>query len=170
MEYLYSPWRKAYFGGKSDECVFCGISKNPQLDLQNRVFYRDEICFCVMNKFPYTPAHFLLVPHTHICSPSGLEPSLWAHLGEISQNCVNILEEYLELKEPPNQQKRGINVGLNLYKAAGAGIPEHLHIHFVPRFFGDTNFITTIGNARNYGVDFDEIFEKIKEISKKHLG
>ena len=78
MEHLYAPWRSGYFKEKQKEgCIFCNISQTPHLDLQNRVFYRDESLFCVMNKFPYTPGHFLIVPHFHTHSPEFLEEYLW---------------------------------------------------------------------------------------------
>ena len=78
----------------------------------------------------------------------------------LSQKAINMLEEY---------GASGINMGINIRQAAGAGIPKHLHLHFVPRFLGDTNFITAISNARVYGVNFDEIFDKITCLAKKYL-
>ncbi|PAF49731.1 HIT family hydrolase [Helicobacter sp. 13S00401-1] len=157
---LYSPVREEYFKEKVEGCVFCNISANPQDDLQNRVFYRDEFCFGVMNKYPYSPGHFMLIPHVHVNSPSILDSKIWLHINALAQKGIALLEEY---------GASGINIGMNLQRAGGAGIPEHIHMHFVPRYIGDTNFITTIGSARIYGVNQDIIFKEILELSKKHF-
>lgn len=160
MQRIYAPWRKEYFGSKDTSCVFCAISADPQSDKKNRVFYRDEVCFGIMNLYPYTPGHFMLIPHTHCDSPELLDSKAWIHIQTLSQKAFGILYEY---------GASGVNMGMNIKKAGGAGIPEHIHIHFVPRYIGDTNFMTSVANARTYGVDFDEIFEKIATLAKKHL-
>ncbi len=160
MNHLYSPWRAKYFEEDVEGCVFCNISLHLQDDEENFVFFRDEICFCVMNRYPYTPGHFLIIPHCHLDSPSSLDSRIWLHLNEIAQKCIKILEDFGAL---------GINFGINIKKAAGAGIPEHLHIHLVPRYDGDTNFFTTISECRTYSVDFKAIYQRIKTLATKHL-
>lgn len=180
MEYLYAPWRSGYFIQKNAECVFCAISQGAQssldveslksnvaedstlrqADLANRVFYRDDKVFCVMNKFPYTPGHFLIIPHTHTHSPELLEMDIWLHLQKIAHKSVALLKEF---------GAKGINLGMNIERAGGAGIPEHLHLHLIPRFIGDTNFFTTIGDSRAYGVDFDAIFQRICKLAQVYL-
>ena len=115
MEHLYAPWRSGYFREKQKEgCIFCNISQTPHLDLQNRVFYRDESLFCVMNKFPYTPGHFLIVPHFHTHSPEFLEEYLWLNLQKCARKGIGLLKEF---------GAQGINLGMNLEQAGGAGIP-----------------------------------------------
>lgn len=160
MEHLYAPWRSGYFKQKSNQCIFCAISSAKECDTENRVFYRDEILFCVMNKFPYTPGHFLIIPHTHTHSPELLHTDDWLHLQKYAQRGVALLKDF---------GAQGVNLGMNIEKAGGAGIPEHIHLHLVPRFMGDTNFFTTIGDTRAYGVDFDTIFKTIKKLSFKHF-
>lgn len=160
MEHIYSPWRAKYFEEELKGCVFCEISLNPKEDEENFVFYRDEICFCVMNRYPYTPGHFLIIPHDHIDSPTSLDRAVWGHLNDIAQKCIALLEEFGSL---------GVNYGINIKKVAGAGIPQHLHIHLVPLYEGDTNFFTTISQCRTYGVDFKVIYQKIKTLAHKHL-
>ena len=160
MEHIYSPWRAKYFEEELKGCVFCEISLNPKEDEENFVFYRDEICFCVMNRYPYTPGNFLIIPHDHIDSPTSLDRAVWGHLNDIAQKCIALLEEFGSL---------GVNYGINIKKVAGAGIPQHLHIHLVPRYEGDTNFFTTISQCRTYGVDFKVIYQKIKTLAHKHL-
>lgn len=161
MEYLYAPWRADYFGDcKEADCIFCHLSSSQDKDEQNRVFYRDDKVFCVMNKYPYTPGHFLIIPHIHTNSPATLESEIWLHLQTLGQKGVALLEEF---------GAQGVNYGINIKKAGGAGIPEHLHLHLIPRFIGDTNFFTTIGEGRVYGVDFDTVFHKIKTLAKNHF-
>lgn len=160
MDRIYSPWRSEYFGSKGDECVFCDISTHPQYDEQNRVFYRDSICFAVMNRYPYTPGHFMLIPHFHTDTPDNLPQADWLHIHKLSQKSVSLLYEY---------GASGINIGMNIKKAGGAGIPEHIHLHILPRYIGDTNFFTTIAEGRTYGVDFDVVFEKIKKLAQKYF-
>lgn len=160
MDILYAPWREAYFSDKRDECVFCGISKEPQNDNKNKVIYRNDELFIVMNKFPYTPGHILIVPHAHIDSPEKLAQNLWLALFSVAQDAMKILYDY---------GASGINMGMNIKKDAGAGIPAHLHLHLLPRWSGDTNFITSIAGVRSYGIDFERVYQQFCESAKKHL-
>jgi len=162
MEHLYAPWRIDYVKGKEKEgCVFCEISQNPSLDKEQRVLYRDEICFAVMNKYPYTPGHFMIIPHQHTDSLEALPAEHWQHIALLAQKGVAALKEEF--------RTNGVNIGMNLGDAAGAGISEHIHLHLLPRWHKDTNFITTIGDARIYSVDFDEVYERVKSAFLKRL-
>lgn len=161
---VYSPWRTQYFSDEDsrnldskDTCIFCEISKceNPK---SKYVFYKDSICYCVMNLYPYMPAHFMVIPHRHVDSPTLLDIDEWLHIAKISKKAIKLLETY---------GAEGINMGINIKQAAGAGIPKHLHLHFVPRFIGDTNFITAISHCRVYGLDFDKVFDRILELSNE---
>ena len=105
MHTIYAPWRKEYFGSQESSCVFCAISSAPDSDTQNRVFYRDDFCFGVMNRFPYTPGHFMLIPHAHCDSPELLDSKTWAHIQNLSQKAFGILYEY---------GASGINMGMNI--------------------------------------------------------
>ena len=160
MDRIYAPWRSEYFEKDLCECVFCQISASPKDDEQNFVFYRDTHCFGVMNLYPYTPAHLLFVPHCHLDSPEKILLETWLHLHRLSHLATPMLYEF---------GAQGINIGLNIKKAGGAGIPEHLHLHLVPRYNGDTNFITSIADSRIYGVDFGAIYHKIKTLASHHL-
>ena len=159
MDRLYAPWRREYHMKKINGCVFCDIVHSTK-DNENYVFYRDDICFFVMNKFPYNPAHFMIIPNRHTPNLEDLTENEIIHISKMSQIGVKILKEY---------GASGINLGFNLGFDAGAGIPEHIHMQLVPRWQRDTNFITTISETRVYGADFDKIFEEIKEISKKYF-
>lgn len=160
MDRIYAPWRSDYFDKKPAECIFCKISKNPQEDLKNFVFYRDDFCYGVMNLYPYTAGHLLFIPHLHLDSPEKLKEEIWLHLHKISQKAIAMLYEF---------GAEGINMGMNIKKQAGAGIPEHLHLHLLPRYNGDTNFITSIANSRVYGTDFETIYKKIQNLAKMYL-
>ena len=161
MDYMYAPWRSAYFSEKPDGCVFCHISQNSQNDEQFHVLYRDEHCFVVMNRYPYAPGHFMVIPHIHTDAIETLDPLVWQHLSLIVQRCVRMLKEGFHAQ--------GANLGMNLGKSGGAGIAEHVHYHIIPRWIGDTNFITTIANTRVYGSDFEVIYQNIKELVPKYL-
>ncbi|WP_345974291.1 HIT domain-containing protein [Sulfurimonas sp. HSL3-7] len=151
---LYAPWRSDYVSGEKIEgCVFCHISSHADDDESLHVLYRDDRCFVVMNRYPYTPGHFMIIPHHHTDSLEELDSETWLHLADLAQKGVRLL------KESFNAQ--GVNIGMNLGGAAGAGIAEHIHLHLVPRWRGDTNFITSIGGTRVYSSDFEKIYQKI---------
>ncbi|MDQ1340091.1 MAG: adenylyltransferase [Campylobacterota bacterium] len=157
MEYLYAPWRDEYVTGKRGDCVFCDISKNSENDTKNHVLFRDEVCFVVMNRYPYTPGHFMVIPHKHIDKLEYLTKEEWQHISTQVQNGSRLLREVFKT--------RAMNIGMNIGVEAGAGIAEHLHYHIVPRWERDTNFITTIGGSRVYSVDFDAIYKKLLAVS-----
>ena len=154
---LYAPWRDEYIAGeKIDGCVFCHISSHADLDEKLYVLYRDKHCFIVMNKYPYTPGHFMIIPHLHTDKLEALDSETWLHMSDLAHKSVKLLKEGFKAD--------GVNIGMNLGKAAGAGIAEHIHMHIVPRFNRDTNFITSIANTRVYSTDFEKIYKKIKSI------
>ena len=157
MTTLYAPWRSEYVKQdlKGESCIFCYISKNSQEDDDLRVLYRDDICFIVMNKYPYTPGHFMVIPHAHISDLEYLESDIWLHISSLVQKSIKLLKKALNVG--------GVNLGLNMGDVAGAGIPDHLHYHLVPRWGGDTNFITTIGGARVFSSDELELYKKLKK-------
>ncbi len=151
---LYAPWRSDYITGERIEgCVFCHISTHETDDEASHVLYRDEHCFVVMNRYPYTPGHFMIIPHLHTDKLEDLESHVWLHMSDLAQKGVRLLKECFSAQ--------GVNIGMNLGSAAGAGIAEHIHMHLVPRWSGDTNFITSIGGTRVYSTEFEEIYKKI---------
>lgn len=160
MDRLYAPWRREYHTKKQTGCVFCNIANSKEFDEENHVFYRDDICFFVMNRYPYNPGHFMIIPIKHIKNYEDLEEKEVSHIAKMAQIGCKILKDF---------GANGINMGWNLGFDAGAGIPDHIHMHLIPRFKRDTNFITTITNTRVYSADFDKIFEEIKKISNKYL-
>jgi len=159
---LYAPWRDEYVTNKKIEgCVFCHISSHETDDTDLHVLYRDEYCFIVMNKYPYTPGHFMIIPHLHTDKLEELDADVWLHMSGLAQKGVRLLKEGFGA--------HGVNIGMNLGAPAGAGIAEHIHMHLVPRFNRDTNFITSIGQNRVYSTDFEKIYQKIKSLIPKYL-
>lgn len=158
---LYAPWRDEYVTKKVDGCVFCHISTHSQDDTDLHVLYRDEHCFIVMNLYPYTPGHFMIIPHLHTDKLEELDPEVWLHMSALAQKCVRLLKEGLN--------SPGVNIGMNLGACAGAGIAEHIHMHLVPRWQRDTNFITSIAHTRVYSTDFEKIYKRIKSLIPEYI-
>ena len=161
MDYMYAPWRSAYFTERSEGCVFCHITEHPECDTEHHVLYRDEHCFIVMNRYPYSPGHFMVIPHHHTDALEELSPETWLHLSLIAQRCVKMMKEGFGAQ--------GANLGMNLGKSGGAGIAEHIHYHIIPRWLGDTNFITTVAHTRVYGTDFEAIYSTMKALVPKYI-
>lgn len=158
MDRLYAPWRTQYVSKNSkkiDGCVFCHIVDTKNDDENLGVLYRDDDFFIVMNKYPYTPGHFMIIPNLHTSNLEDLDPDTFAKMSQYAQKGVKLLKDVLNA--------HGVNIGMNLGKAGGAGIAEHIHMHLVPRWGGDTNFITTIGDTRIYSSDMDKIYKKLKD-------
>jgi len=159
---LYAPWRSEYVSQKEIKgCVFCHISSHEKEDEALHVLHRDEHCFVVMNKYPYTPGHFMIIPHLHTDKLEDLDSVTWLHMSDLAQKGVRLLKEGVGA--------RGVNIGMNLGSAAGAGIAEHIHFHIVPRWERDTNFITSIAQTRVYSTDFEKIYKKIKSLIPKYM-
>lgn len=164
MERLYAPWRTEYVTSdetKIEGCVFCYIVEHPKEDEKLGVLYRDEEFFIVMNRYPYSPGHFMIIPNLHTANLEDLDEKIYAKMSNYAQKGVKLLKEVLNA--------HGVNIGMNLGQAGGAGIAEHIHMHLVPRWTGDTNFITTVGDTRVYSTDFDKIYHKLKEHSADYF-
>ena len=163
MQRLYSPWRSEYVSTHKniDGCVFCHITNNKDDANKLGVLYFDEHCFVVMNKYPYSPGHFTVIPHLHTDKLEDLDPIVWAHISKLAQQGVKLLKNTLNAQ--------GVNLGMNLGQVGGAGIAEHIHLHLVPRWMGDTNFITAIGDTRIYSTDFEKIYKRLLEDAPKYF-
>ena len=162
MEHLYAPWRTAYITEREEGCPFCHIAATPEKDEAHHVLYRTETCFVVMNKFPYTPGHFMVIPHLHTDNLETLSPVIWQEMTALAQRGVRLLKEGFGAQ--------GVNLGMNLGEVGGAGIAEHIHLHLVPRWQRDTNFITAIGDTRVYSTDFEEIYRRLLAMAPKYMG
>ena len=129
-------------------------SSQTQKDSELGVIFRAKSCFGIMNLYPYSPGHFMVVPYAHEEQISSLPLGVWQEMSFFVREGVGILQKALGAK--------GVNVGMNLGAPAGAGIAAHCHYHLVPRWAGDTNFITTIAHTRVCGRDLNEIYERLK--------
>ncbi len=156
MEIVFTPWRLQYVQSPDkdgDGCVFCkAFTDEPSLD--NLVVYRDERTAVMLNRYPYTNGHLLIIPRQHVDTLTGLDAETRASLMEL----ITYSEALLRRVYNPH----GFNVGLNLGEAAGAGIITHLHFHIVPRWSGDTNFTTLFGNLRVIPEDLAGVFERLR--------
>ena len=141
MESLHAPWRIEYILSpkpKLEESVFTRIAQSLD-DVENYVIARDRSCFAVLNRYPYNGGHLMAVPYKQVSDLNGLTDDELADLWKLTRRCINALTTVMK----PD----GFNVGINLGKVAGAGIVEHLHIHVVPRWGGDTNFMPVLANT-----------------------
>jgi len=147
LEQLWAGWRNEYVTSVSgssphsdDGSVFCRIASQGDPDAQNGIVWRDELVFVVLNAYPYASGHLLVMPVRHMAGLEDLEPAESAELWETMRRAASVLHRVYE----PD----GLNLGANLGRAAGAGIPRHLHLHALPRWAGDTNFMTSVGGVR----------------------
>ena len=141
MDTLHAPWRIEYILSPKPELkegLFMRIAQSSD-DEANLVIVRDRTCFALLNKYPYNGGHLMVVPYKEVPDLNGLTDEELADLWKLVRRCVNALTAVMK----PD----GFNVGINLGKVAGAGIAEHLHIHVVPRWNGDTNFMPVIANT-----------------------
>ncbi|ABB38770.1 histidine triad (HIT) protein [Oleidesulfovibrio alaskensis G20] len=140
MKTLWAPWRLEYIlGPKPDTCVFC-LPEHTQEDEERLILYRGKFNFVIMNKFPYNNGHLMVTPYRHVMNLAELSVDEAHENMDLIQACVRILNERFS--------PQGINVGLNLGEAAGAGIREHLHFHLVPRWNGDSSFMAVMDETR----------------------
>jgi diadenosine tetraphosphate (Ap4A) HIT family hydrolase len=158
MKSLYAPWRGDYVSGygkkntAGGDCVFCDYASNTD-DKDNHILKRFDNFFVVMNKYPYAPAHFMIIPNEHIGDIDKLDSKIWSDMNVVAKKGVGLLKDVVNAN--------GVNIGVNLGECAGAGIAEHLHIHLVPRWDNDTNFTTSIANVRVFSQDFAHIYNNL---------
>ncbi len=166
-ENLWAPWRIKYIQGlskgpqfASGDCFICHNFKNPQDDDKNLVLWRTDKSITILNQFPYNNGHLLIAPARHI---PDLEKASDEEMLELTK-LVRESQKALSLAIKPH----GFNVGMNFGRCAGAGLPEHLHIHLVPRWDGDTNFMSVCSNTDVISQSLTELLEQLKQISKEH--
>jgi ATP adenylyltransferase len=156
MDFLFTPWRYAYVNTANNPggCVFCGLiqAKNDEEAL---VVHRAKYCFVVLNAFPYTSGHAMVVPYEHVDQLQKLSQPAAGEMMALSQRLEGAMRE---LYHPD-----GINLGMNLGKAAGAGVANHIHMHILPRWFADVNFMTAIGETRVLPEDLQTTYKRFRE-------
>jgi ATP adenylyltransferase len=160
MDYLWTPWRYAYVSTaeKASGCVFCD-AVNADDDEKARIVHRGQHCFVILNTFPYTPGHVMIVPYAHLDELRRLPPEAAREMMELSQRMETVLRE---LYRPD-----GINLGMNIGKAAGAGIAGHIHMHVLPRWVADANFLSVVGETRVLPETLEETWKRMTAALKK---
>ena len=162
MHHLWTPWRLAYVSGGSEPaaCVFCEALGDEQA--APLVLFRAERAFVILNLFPYNNAHLMVVPNRHVATLGEATP---AELHEL-MDLARIAEAAIAETYGPH----GMNLGINLGKPAGAGVPGHLHLHVVPRWNGDTNFMTVVGQTRVLPEELSQTADKLRPVFARLAG
>ena len=156
MDYLWTPWRFQYVtsSGEPAECVFCAAAVQPADDRKNLVVHRRTHHFVILNRYPYTSGHIMVVPYEHAATLEDLSSEALAEFIQLARDA----ERHLRAVYRPD----GLNLGINIGKAAGAGIAGHLHMHILPRWTGDTSFITVAGETRVLPEELAVTWEKLQ--------
>lgn len=156
MERLWAPWRMTYVGAAAPSppagCIFCAKPAQNN-DAANWIVHRDQTCFVILNAYPYNNGHLMIVPYRHVSRLNDLSPSESAAMMALAARMTLVLSSVAS----PD----GYNVGMNLGSAAGAGIADHLHLHVVPRWAGDTNFMPVVGETKVMPETLDQVYVKV---------
>lgn len=156
MEKLWAPWRMAYIEVKKPTgCIFCDKPQTGN-DRDELILYHGQRCFVIMNLFPYNNGHLMVAPFRHTADIVGLTPEEQEEMMRLTRHCVRVLAEAF--------QPDGFNIGMNLGRVAGAGIADHLHMHIVPRWNGDSNFMPVIGETKVLPEMLGTTWEKLSEV------
>ncbi|NUM44704.1 MAG: HIT domain-containing protein [Anaerolineales bacterium] len=157
MNHLFTPWRMTYLTTNNKPktgCVFCHALAEPD-SAENLILFRGERAFVILNRFPYTSGHLMVLPYDHQPSLEALDAPTRAEMMELTTRGTAVLTAIYH--------PQGFNVGINLGEAAGAGVAAHLHIHLVPRWVGDVNFMTAVGETRVLPETLEVTWQKVKE-------
>ncbi len=156
MKQLWSPWRMEYIQSeKSGGCVFCDAVRE-QRDEENLILFRGQYCFVIMNRYPYTNGHVMVAPYDHVDLPTRLSAEAQGEMMTLVNACLETLQEAMH----PD----GFNIGMNLGASAGAGIRDHIHMHVVPRWVGDTNFMPVLGDTRVIVEALEASYHKLQPV------
>jgi len=155
MDYLWTPWRYAYVSGteKATGCVFCEAPKEKD-DAKTGIVHLAEHCYVILNAYPYTPGHVMIVPYQHLDELQKLPTPAAQEMMALSQRMESVLRT---LYHPD-----GINLGMNIGKAAGAGIAGHIHMHVLPRWVADANFVSVVGETRVLPETLEDTWAKLR--------
>jgi len=160
MKHLWAPWRKNYIEnhGKADGCVFC-LAQAKADGAENLIAFRGEHAYVILNRYPYASGHLMVVPLAHKSDLEQLDAPTRAEMIELAAQCMTILRKIYNPK--------GFNMGANIGEAAGAGVKEHVHIHIVPRWIGDTNFMSVLGQTRVLPETLEDSFRRVQDAFQK---
>jgi len=158
VDVLWSPWRYDYITGsgalKNDACVFCELLNNSASDEEKFILRRAEFNFVILNIYPYTTGHLMVIPYAHLADPAAADKRTTDEMMDLTKQAQTTLTDVYS----PD----GLNLGMNLGKAAGAGVAGHYHMHVLPRWIGDVNFMTAIGQTRTLPETLQSTYAKLK--------
>jgi ATP adenylyltransferase len=164
MEYIAAPWREGYVKKvfKMKECIFCHALKQKN-DRQCLILHRGDHNFILLNKYPYTPGHLMIAPYAHLASIELADKKSAEEMIELLTKCLRILRE--------QYKPQGFNTGMNIGHSAGAGVADHYHLHIIPRWIGDSNFMPLIGKTKvvleDLHTTYDRLLSHFKEQGKE---
>ena len=158
MDHLWTPWRFQYMEqasqGKQPDCIFCDAVERNR-DEETLIVHRGKQAFVILNRFPYTSGHVLIVPYAHVAELNLCEPGALQEIMELAQK----VEGAFHADYKPD----GMNLGMNLGRAAGAGVAGHLHLHMLPRWIGDSSFMTVTGETRVHPEELKTTYDRLKK-------
>jgi len=154
MNYLWSPWRMKYIMNHEPkaDCIFCSALMQEDSP-ENLIIYRGRLSFVILNRFPYTSGHLMVVPIAHFTSIEDLPADTLTELMQLTSKSMQVLREIYN--------PQGFNIGANIGEAAGAGVASHVHFHIVPRWEGDTNFMTAVSQTRVLPETLEDTYSRI---------
>jgi ATP adenylyltransferase len=153
---IHAPWRIEYIHTLAEPdqgCFLCRARDQTDRDEDNLLLWRTPRCLVVMNRFPYTAGHLLIAPAGHVASMDDVAREVSGEMMELTRDCLNLLRRTIHAE--------GFNVGINIGRCAGAGLPDHLHLHVVPRWGGDTNFMAVLGDIRVVAQSLKELRQQL---------
>ena len=156
MKHLWSPWRMKYIESdqKHDGCVFCDAQAKVD-GAENLIAFRGKNAYVILNRFPYTSGHLMVIPFEHKPNLEELDAETRAEMMELASRCMSVLRNIYK--------PQGFNMGANIGEVAGAGVKGHVHIHIVPRWAGDTNFMSSVGETRVLPEALENTFKRVRE-------
>jgi len=158
MDYIWTPWRYQYMkeaaSGNQPECIFCDAAARKN-DAETLIVHRAQKTFVILNRFPYTSGHVMIVPYAHVAELNLCEVGTLNEMMRLTQRVETALRA--------NYQPDGMNLGMNLGRAAGAGVVGHLHLHVLPRWIGDSNFMTVTGETRVHPEDLQTTYGRLSK-------
>ena len=161
MDHIWSPWRMNYIENPKDKdgCVFCKAQSTQPDGHENLIAYRGKRAYIILNRYPYTGGHLMVNPFEHKASIDELDTETRAEMMELTNRCITALRTIYK--------PEGFNVGINMGEVAGAGVLGHVHIHIVPRWKGDTNFMSTVGVTRVLPEGLETTYDRVYEYFQK---
>ena len=155
MNHLWSPWRMTYIENAKNEdgCVFCNAQAKAD-SVENLIIFRGKNAYVILNRYPYTSGHLMVIPFVHKSNLEELDSETRSEMMELTSQCTTILKNIYKTES--------FNIGINIGEAAGAGVLGHVHIHIVPRWAGDTNFMTSVGETRVLPESLEDTYKKIR--------